>query len=1253
MILAGAHSGTDEIERFKTEAQAIARLQHVGIVQVFEIGEHDGLPFMALEFCGGGSLDSILAKNPLQPRAAATLVQKLAQAMHAAHEAKVIHRDLKPANVLLSDKNEPKITDFGLAKKLDEAGATRTGSVMGTPSYMPPEQANGARDIGPAADIYALGAILYECLTGRPPFRAATPLDTILQVITEEPVPLRQLNAQAPVDLETIAHKCLHKEPHKRYVSAQHLADDLGRYLNGEPIQARPVGALERALKWVRRNATVSALAGAVLVALLSGIIVSSVFGYAANEAATRATERAEAEARAKQQARDEKARADEQASVATKAKQDADERATAEANANARAQREKARAEAQLHRSELLLYAGQLAKAQREFMDGKGSVALESLETCQWNLRDIEYRFLWTRLQSRQQFITTIGPSVLSVSYTPDGKYILEGNGRTFRLLDATSGEEVRRSPKEVVGNINSVALCPSGDHIVTCASERNVQLWEMTTGREIKSRADLLDRVNSVLIHGDGVHVLIGGGMLLANGKYKGTVKVWNTQTNAIVVGPEYELPILRLACSPDGKVAAGGTYLGTIKLWNPITGKELRSLQGHFSDILGLAFSPDNTRLVSCSHDRTVRIWDVESGKELRQLSGHTFEVHCVSFNPDGTRIVTGGFDRLLKVWDVETGKELMRLQGHAGEVRSVAFSADGTRIVSGSEGNNNVAFRLGEIKVWDAENGQEGRRFLGTESTAHNGCLSPDGKYAVAVSVKNITLQNVQTREIHTLKGHTLLCGGVEFSSDGTRMVSWAAESSANAGKPGEVVVWDLVTRKPILELKGHADRVNRAIFSPDGTRIASIGHGGYEGRNKERPGELIVWDFKTGKPLWTDRSHPAEVIQIAFSPDGTRLLSAARTPYQMACLWDSDTGKQLGTFNTEYGGFAFFPDGKRMVCGFSVWDVASRREVLSLQRSGEVPRQVVVTPDGKRIIGCSFEMVHIWDPETGVELLATPGLSNDSMSLSPDGKRIVVGRASVTVWDAHRQAPTFYLKGHFEPVLSLAVSSDGKRIVSGSRDNMVKLWDATKGENLLTLKGLSLPVYSVAISADGQRIAGGSAAPLHFNKPSELKVWASATGEELLTLKGLPGGVSQIVFSPDGKRVFAWDGLSNVRAWSLESGQLVEPNNPPAKPVIPVRSPDGLIVAEPRGVDVAVTHTRLVDAKANQWPLPSQLERQRYHREQGHIAEQRMQWFAVAFHTSRLLLDDPDNADLKKRRDDALRYHAATLLEKKP
>ncbi len=287
MILAGGHAGSAERARFRAEAEAIARLQHPNIVQIFEVGEHRGQPFFSLEYCAGGSLSRKLGGTPLPPNEAAILLEALARAMHAAHLKGIIHRDLKPANVLVAEGNTPKITDFGLAKMLDQPGQTQSGVMMGTPSYMPPEQADGRLgEAGPLCDVYALGAILYECLTGRPPFKGATQLDTIAQLMVNDAVPPRQLNAQVPADLETICLKCLQKVPAKRYASAEALADDLRRFLNGEPILARPTPAWERLGKWVRRKPAVAVAVGLAVVMALSLVGLVSLYAlYAAQEA--------------------------------------------------------------------------------------------------------------------------------------------------------------------------------------------------------------------------------------------------------------------------------------------------------------------------------------------------------------------------------------------------------------------------------------------------------------------------------------------------------------------------------------------------------------------------------------------------------------------------------------------------------------------------------------------------------------------------------------------------------------------------------------------------------------------------------------------------------------------------------------------------------------------------------------------------------------------------------------------------------
>jgi hypothetical protein len=295
MALAGAYAGTAERERFRREAEAVAALRHPNIVQVHDVGESDGRPYFTMEYVEGGSLAQKLAGTPQPAREAATLVATLAGAVHAAHESGIIHRDLKPGNVLLTAEGTPKVTDFGLARRLGgEAGLTQSGTALGTPSYMAPEQARAqASAVGPAVDVYALGAILYECLTGRPPFRAETVAETVLQVLHQDPVPPSWLNGNVPRDLETICLKCLHKEPQRRYASAAALAEDLQRYLLGQVVEARPVGLLERAGKWIRRNKWVAGLSAAAVFALLAGTVVSLLFAFEARRQEGLATQRA------------------------------------------------------------------------------------------------------------------------------------------------------------------------------------------------------------------------------------------------------------------------------------------------------------------------------------------------------------------------------------------------------------------------------------------------------------------------------------------------------------------------------------------------------------------------------------------------------------------------------------------------------------------------------------------------------------------------------------------------------------------------------------------------------------------------------------------------------------------------------------------------------------------------------------------------------------------------------------------------
>jgi len=446
MIRAGHLATEADVRRFYHEAEAAGRLDHPGIVPVFEVGEHGGQHYFSMGYVEGGSLAALVREGPLVARQAAELVQKVTAAVAYAHRQGVIHRDLKPANILLASSglvsggvvsgessqaghhsplttHQPKITDFGLAKQVRrDSGLTATGQVIGTPGYMPPEQAEGRSDaVGPAADIYSLGAILYCLLTGRPPFQAAGIMETLHQVLEREPVPARQLNPEVPRDLETICLKCLEKEPRKRYESAEALADDLGRFLAGEPIQARPVGRLERGARWLRRNPLPATLLFALVVAVAAGLTAFFVKYADAREQAEIARQKAKL-------AEDNEREAKTEAAAKEKALQDVRDEAVA---------KDKALRETQVH-----LANSTILLAQSAWKDNNAILAralLDRVPAGPDTLRRFEWHYLRRQFEGGIFNLYGHTAAVTSVTFSPDGTRLATASSDgTARLWDA-----------------------------------------------------------------------------------------------------------------------------------------------------------------------------------------------------------------------------------------------------------------------------------------------------------------------------------------------------------------------------------------------------------------------------------------------------------------------------------------------------------------------------------------------------------------------------------------------------------------------------------------------------------------------------------------------------------------------------------------------------------------------------------------------------------------------------------------------
>jgi eukaryotic-like serine/threonine-protein kinase len=943
MILAGAHATPEAAARFLAEAKAIARLQHVHIVQIYHIGEADGLPFLELEYLSGGSLDRQLDGTPWPAKRAAHLGEQLARGSAEAHRLGIVHRDLKPANVLLTADGTPKITDFGLAKTLGtESGLTQSELIMGSPSYMGPEQASGqARQAGPAADIYAVGAILYELLTGRPPFRGTTTLETLEQVKGAEPVSPSQLVPGLPRDVETICLTCLQKEPGKRYGSAAALAEDLRRFQAGEPIRARRIGGAERSWRWCRRNPLVAGLVAGIALTMVSGTLVSTYFAIVATRNSTEALANAN-------RAKAEKLVSDHRLYLA-------------EIHLAQQAWQE--------HRPDLVQQILQMVVPSRpEDPDFRGfewyyldrvcqSAGVHTLRGHTSSVRAVAYSpdgrqiasasndytvKLWDTA-TRQEVRTLSGHTAYatSVAYSPDGRTLASASDdRTVRLWDTVTGHEVqtlRGHSEAVVG----VAYSPVGHQIASASYDRTVKLWDAATGREIRTLQGHAEWVLCVAFSPDGRQI--------ASGSRDCTMKLWDVATGQEVqTAREDGSSVRSVMYSPSGQFLASAYDNHTVKLWDTATGQEVRTVRGNAGSVRGVAFGPDGRQIASASDDQTVRLWDAATGRELLNLRGHETAVCGVAFRPDGRQIASASTDGTVKLWDTAAGQEVPTLRGHADRVYSVVYSSDGRRIVS--VGGDNT------VRLWDVDTGQELRTLRGLAYGNNAANYSPDGCYLACAAAGTVKLLDAATGEmVRTFRGHSNVWAGVAYSPDGRQI--------AAVGIDRTVMVWDAATGQEVRTLRGHADTVLGVVFSPDGRLIAS----------SSSDSTVKLWAAATGQEIRTLHGHTNGVISVAFSPDGRHLASGGGDGTMK--LWDVATGRDALTLRGHAApvwSVAFSPDGRRIASAsedhtVKLWDVAAGQEVLTLRDHEATVYAVAFRPDGRQVASTSSDgTVKLWD-----------------------------------------------------------------------------------------------------------------------------------------------------------------------------------------------------------------------------------------------------------------------------------------------
>jgi WD40 repeat protein/tetratricopeptide (TPR) repeat protein len=963
MVLAGQLASPAGLARFHREAEAVASLDHPHITPIYEIGEHDGLPFFTMKFMDGGSLSPRAHQFSDDPGAAARIVEKVARAIHYAHEHGILHRDLKPSNILLDAHGEPQVSDFGLARQMSvDSALTQSDEVLGTPSYMAPEQASGPRSrVGVAADVYGLGALLYELLTARPPFKAATSIETLRLVVEREPSRPSGVNARLPADLETICLKCLRKEPESRYASALELAEDLRRFLAGVPILARQASTAERAWRWCRRNPALASTLGSIAVLLVAITAVSAIAAlslraernhtienlrgsYLAQARASRLGGREGQRLRALQVLRD---------AAAIRPGLDARNEAIAcLALPDVDVEDAVARVHPSMHRVAL-------APDFKRFAAGNMAGDIE--------VRELDGRLL-ARLSGR-------GRSVGALHFSGDGSRLLarlrgDHEAGDCLIWDLKQSKELVFL-EGVAGGANAVQLDHDGGTLVIGRWDGKIALHDASTGAPIR---EIGDGPRPTYIRWGPAETKLAVGFFSSP-----VVHVRDRDSGELEHALVHEGTVFVFAWHPREPVLAVGTFDGRILLWNTATGERLRAVPAKLhGSVHDLTFHPGGTMLASRSYDGTVRLWDAVNGEELLRGTGRLGG--ALRFSPGGDRLGPFQSEDDLGWWKVAWGQECSLVYERFSQARSWSgvadFSPDGRLLASvGYPG----------VVLWDNAAGR--RAALLPAQGAHSALFWP-GRGLIVCGAQGLHLWPIESAPA---AGPRLAVGpprelGVGLGSGFQFAAISGDKRTLAAMRGGEAIV---------IDLEGGAREICR-VRHPGLDRLSLSGSGRWLATSTWGGRDAKVWSCASGE---LELSIPAGNASVNFSGDDRWLVVGSGWSYELHDLPRRSSRRLISKSDSMAGevpGPAAFDIGAKVVAVVSplsvvrLFEVESGREIATLEsKRADLIRWLRFSPDGSRLSAASEFRSELWDLRRIRAALAELGLDWESPPLPPE------------------------------------------------------------------------------------------------------------------------------------------------------------------------------------------------------------------------------------------------------------------------